>query len=130
MSATDTIQSNGVATAMSGNKPTAEQIKAARELLKAARTPAQRRKPGGITPVASGKESQTACEYHGLVNKTPVDWESVELYQEFCLSPDGSHRHVKVSKSKAANLQTKKARPVGHGQVYLLDLPGLPSKPF
>ncbi|MCC5621020.1 hypothetical protein [Nostoc sp. CHAB 5715] len=118
MEATDTAKNNGISqqsNSNGANKQPQDKAKKARKLV-------------GI-PTGAVLSSMTNVFYTAHVAKDPVNWDAIENYQPFSPAADGSRLMIKVSKTKAVDLRTRKSSPVGYGQAYPVDLSTTPSKP-
>lgn len=118
MEATDTAKNNGITQQNNSNgasKQSQDKPKKARKLV-------------GI-PTGAVLSSMTNVLYTAHVAKDPVSWDAIENYQPFSPAADGSRLMIKVSKTKAVDLRTRKSSPVGYGQAYPVDLSTTPSKP-
>ena len=69
-------------------------------------------------PTEAANSDMTEVTYSFLVNPTAVNWSELPLYSLFSLSSDGAHLHIKVSRSRAAELKTRRAFPVGSGRCF------------
>jgi hypothetical protein len=76
----------------------------------------QRYLPG--LPIASSDKDTSKRLADVLVNRTPVEFSSLELYEQFSTVDDGNDPMIKVSRSKAARLSDRKPFPTGGGRVY------------
>ncbi|WP_238553618.1 hypothetical protein [Fortiea contorta] len=69
-------------------------------------------------PSAVSAADMSTVNFSGLVDRTPVEWTSLENYEAFSLAADGSFPMMKVSRSKAVRLSDRKVLMVGSGRCY------------
>lgn len=69
-------------------------------------------------PSAMSASDMGTVNFTGLVDKTPVEWSSLENYEAFSLASDGSFPMLKVSRSKAVRLVDRKVLMVGSGRCF------------
>jgi hypothetical protein len=83
-------------------------------------------------PSAMSASDMSTVAFTGLVDRTPVEWSSLENYEAFSLAADGSFVMLKVSRSKAVRLSDRKVLMVGSGRCYrisqITNTPVQPSK--
>jgi hypothetical protein len=73
-------------------------------------------------PSATSAAEMTPITFSALTDKTPVEWSSLENYEVFSLSADGSFPMVKVSRSKAVRLCDRKVMMAGSGRCHRVSL--------
>lgn len=76
----------------------------------------QRYLPG--LPIAYSDKDTSKRLVDMSVNRTPVEFSSLELYEQFSTVDDGNDPMIKVSRSKAARLSDRKPFSTGGGRVY------------
>ncbi|MBD2202741.1 hypothetical protein H6G33_17840 [Calothrix sp. FACHB-1219] len=69
-------------------------------------------------PSALSASDMSTVAFSGLVDRTPVEWSSLENYEAFSLAADGSFPMLKVSRSKAVRLSDRKVLMVGSGRCF------------
>jgi hypothetical protein len=69
-------------------------------------------------PSALSASDMSTVAFSGLVDRTPVEWSSLENYEAFSLAADGSFPMLKVSRSKAVRLADRKVLMVGSGRCF------------
>lgn len=69
-------------------------------------------------PSAMAASDMSTVYLTGLVDKTPVEWSSLENYEAFSLANDGSFPMLKVSRSKAVRFSDRKVLMVGSGRCF------------
>jgi hypothetical protein len=111
-----------VNTTNNGNKATSSKVQnTSEDRAKASRKP--RQLPS--LPTAVSTSDMTQVQYTALVDKTPVEWSSLENYEMFSQAPDGSFPMMKISISKAVRIADKKVMMVGSGRCYRISLSNL-----
>lgn len=71
-----------------------------------------------VLQAASSSEDMAKATYSGLVDKTPVEWKSMDNYSLFSLTPDGLFPMLKVSRNKAVRLFDRNVEMVSGGRCY------------
>lgn len=107
MAATEAVEKNGAAATGSGKSAGKGQ-------------PRPRSLPS--LQSVTGTSEMAEASFIGRVDKSPTEWQLLPLYAVFSTAEDGSHPHLKVSKSKCVSLVDGKAYPVGSGRCYRLVL--------
>lgn len=77
-------------------------------------------------PSAVSAADMNNVEYSGLADRTAVEWSSLQNYEMFSLSPDGSFPMLKVSRSKAVRLADRQVMMVGSGRCFRVSLSNHP----
>ncbi|HLO84573.1 MAG TPA: hypothetical protein VK203_06105 [Nostocaceae cyanobacterium] len=78
-------------------------------------------------PAAVSMADMSQVQYAARVSKIAVEYKSLENYDLFSLSPDGSEPYMKVSRSKVVKLSDKKVlSSVSSGNCYRINLSSLP----
>lgn len=70
----------------------------------------------------TGTSSMSEAAFIGRVDKSPTEWQLLNLYAAFSCAEDGSNPMVKVSRSKAVSLVDGKSHAVGSGRCYRIVL--------
>jgi hypothetical protein len=71
---------------------------------------------------ATGVSEMSEAAFKGNVDSSQTDWSLVPLYSSISVSEDGSNPMMKVSKSRAIDLISRKAVDVGGGRCYLVTI--------
>lgn len=79
-------------------------------------------------PSAISAADMNAVEYSALADRTAVEWNSLQNYELFSLSPDGSFPMMKVSRSKAVRLADRHVMMVGSGRCFRVSLSNHPTQ--
>lgn len=79
-------------------------------------------------PSAISAADMNQVEYSGLTDRTAVEWSSLQNYELFSLSPDGSFPMMKVSRSKAVRLADRQVMMVGSGRCFRVSLSNHPTQ--
>ncbi|BAZ38670.1 hypothetical protein NIES4101_46100 [Calothrix sp. NIES-4101] len=69
-------------------------------------------------PTASAMDGMAIANYKGNVDKTPVEFASLNNYEIFSMSPDGSAPMMRITRSKAVRLFDCRVFPTSGGRVY------------
>ncbi len=85
------------------------------------KAPRKQRYLPGLPSASSAKDMQSAL-YTVLIDKTPTEFASLDNYEMFSMSDDGSFPMIKVSKSKATRLGDRKVYQTGGGRVFRVTL--------
>lgn len=73
-------------------------------------------------PSASSAKDMQQATYTVLVDKTPTEFASLDNYEVFSMSDDGSFPMIRVSRNKAARLGDRKVFQTGGGRVFRVTL--------
>jgi hypothetical protein len=87
----------------------------------ATKAPRKQRYLPGLPSASSAKDMQQAL-YTCLIDRTPTEFNSLDNYEMFSMSDDGSFPMIKVSKSKATRLGDRKVFQTGGGRVFRVAL--------
>ncbi|MBC1235656.1 hypothetical protein VF14_36675 [Nostoc linckia z18] len=79
-------------------------------------------------PSAISAADMNQVEYSGLADRTAVEWSSLQNYEMFSLSADGSFPMMKVSRSKAVRLADRQVMMVGSGRCFRVSLSNHPTQ--